>query len=89
MQDGTPFSFNEEHYKELAHTLVQSVYKTYLELYKEEKTLKESHFLKTTKTELQHIAVANKIDNEEASGSDSEAELEMEQEVEQIEQFFQ
>lgn len=81
MQDRTPFSFQEEHYKELGRTLVQSVYKTYLELYKEEKTLKESHFLKITKTELHDIAVSRKIDDEEASGSDSEAEEEMEQEI--------
>lgn len=72
-EDHTPFSFQEEHYKELAHTLVQSIYKTYLELYKEEKTLKESHFLKSTKTELIDIVVSRKIEDEEASGSDSEA----------------
>jgi hypothetical protein len=29
-EDHTPFAFQEEHYKELARTLVQSTYKTYL-----------------------------------------------------------
>ncbi len=40
MQDRTPFSFQEDHYKELGKALVQSIYRTYLEIYKEEKTLK-------------------------------------------------
>ena len=34
------FSFNEEHYKELGKALVLSMYRTYMEMYKEEKSLK-------------------------------------------------
>jgi hypothetical protein len=43
--------------------------------------LKESHFLKTAKTELHELALSRKVEDEEASGSDSEAEQEVEQEM--------
>jgi len=36
----------------LGKALVGSIYRTYLEIYKEEKTLKESLYLKTIKNEI-------------------------------------
>lgn len=75
MQDNvTPFAFNEEHYKQLGKTLILAMYRTYMEIYKEEKTLKESLFLKNIKKELLEVK-ANKIqqDEESESGSDDEA----------------
>jgi len=50
------------------------MYRTYMEIYKEEKTLKESLFLKNIKKELLEVK-ANKIqqDEESESGSDDEA----------------
>lgn len=49
-------------------------------MYKEEKTLKESHFLKGVKTEIHDLAVKRHIEDEDDSGSDSEAAEEMKQE---------
>ncbi len=53
-----------------------AIYRTYLEIYKEQKSLKESSYLKSIKGELTHFSPDQeaKEDDNSDSGSDSEAE---------------
>lgn len=46
------------------------MYRTYMEMYKEEKTLKESIYLKSIKKEIQ-VLKESVVQNNEDSGSDS------------------
>jgi two-component sensor histidine kinase len=64
----------------LGKALVLSMYRTYMEMYKEEKTLKESVYLRNIKKEIQDFTFTHKEDSE--SGSDSEAEETMNEERE-------
>lgn len=46
MIKGKKQAFLKENYLELAKSLILGLYKTYLEIYKEEKSMKESVYLK-------------------------------------------
>ena len=50
-----PFSFTEDHYKQLGRALVVAMYRTFVEVYKEEKTLKESVYLRSINKEISDI----------------------------------
>ena len=69
----------------MGKALVLSMYRTYMEMYKEEKSLKESVFLKNMKKEIQELQ--EKVTAQEESGSDSEAEEIMQREAQKIESF--